>query len=130
MEGKPVKAIVGDAHIMHSQEHMTVINDPMIRESAANGDELAIQIIQEVTNHILEHKNLHETQDPFFTMLSGEPPPPPPPMPPPGAMGPEGAPPDPNAPPPMPPPGMAAEMPAPPPAPMPGPPNVPPVIAA
>jgi hypothetical protein len=111
MEGKPVKAIVGDAHILHSQEHMTVINDPMIRELAAQGDEQALGIVEAVTRHIEDHKQLHATQDPFWTMLTGEPPPPPPPMGPP--MG------DMNAPPMPPPPGMATEASAPPLPPMP-----------
>lgn len=126
MEGMPVKAMVGDAHILHAQEHMTVINDPGLREAAANGDQMAVAVLDAVTQHVLEHKQFHETQDPFFTMLSGEPPPPPPPMP--QGPPPEGMPQDPNAPPMPPPPGMSADMGAPPPAPMPGPANVPPAI--
>lgn len=82
LDGKPVQAIVGDKHILHGKEHMTVINDPMIRDMAANGDPKAIAIVQAVTAHIQEHAQLRMTQEPFFGEISGEPPPPPPPMPP------------------------------------------------
>lgn len=99
LDGKPVKAIVGDAHIMHAQEHFTVINDPFIRTKAAEGDPQYGAIIQAVLSHIDEHKQLYQGQDPFFTMLSGEPPAPQmqPPMPPgPGGPAPNGPPPPPD----------------------------------
>jgi hypothetical protein len=100
MDGKPAKALVGDKHILHAQEHRTILNDPLIRAKAAAGDPLAMRIVQNVLDHIAEHKNLHMTQDPFFAVISGEPPPPPP-MPPPGMM-----PPGPGGGPPLPPPPM------------------------
>lgn len=85
MDGKPVKAIVGDAHILHGREHKTVINDPHLRDRAANGDEMAIKIIAATTQHMQEHDQLRATQAPFFAEIAGEPPPPMPPMgPPPG----------------------------------------------
>jgi len=119
MSGEPVRAVVGDAHIMHSQEHMTVINDPMLRTLAAQGDQQAIAIVMAVTEHINEHKMLHAQQEPFWTMLTGEPPPPPP-MP--GPMGPPPMPgDDPMMAPMPPPPGIEASATPPPPAPMPGP---------
>jgi hypothetical protein len=91
MEGKPVKAVVGDAHLLHGQEHLTVINDPLIRELAAQGDQQALAIVSAVTMHLQEHDMLWNTQTPFFTAISGEPPaPPPPPMP--GEVGPDGQP--------------------------------------
>jgi hypothetical protein len=101
MEGKPVQAVVGDRHLAHSKEHKVVMNDPMLRSLAAQGDQKAIAIIQAVTAHIQQHEELHATQTPFFTMLSGEPPPPPPPM----MMGPppDGMAPPPQGPPPPPP---------------------------
>lgn len=109
MEGKPVRAMVGDHHLMHAQEHMTVINDPFLRDLAARGDAMAMQVIEQTTQHVLEHKGLHETQDPFFSLISGEPPPPPPPMMPGMPPGPDG----------VPMPGMQANLPPPPPAPKP-----------
>jgi len=96
LEGKPVQAMVGEKHLLHSQEHFTVINDPMIRELAAKGDPGAMAIVQAVTDHINEHQQLWMTQGPFWGAIGGEPPPPPPPMPPmPG--GPGGPPPPPGA---------------------------------
>jgi hypothetical protein len=96
MEGKEAIAIVGDSHVLHAQEHRSVLSDPMIRTLAAKGDPLASQIIKNVQTHINMHKQLAESQDPFWAAISGEtpiaPPPPPPgppmdggPMPPPDA---------------------------------------------
>jgi hypothetical protein len=114
MEGKPVKAIVGDAHLMHSSEHLVVMNDPLLRQLAAEGDQKAIQIVEAVAAHIQEHEMLHQTQTPFFAMLSGEPMPPQPPGPPmPPPPGEPGLAPE----PPMP--GMNAQASAPPPPMMP-----------
>jgi hypothetical protein len=89
MDGKPAKALVGDKHILHAQEHRSILNDPLIRAKQAEGDPFALRIVQNTLAHIAEHKQLHETQDPFFAVISGEPPPPPP-MPPPGMMPPPG----------------------------------------
>jgi hypothetical protein len=90
LEGKPVKAMVGDGHIQHSQEHRVILDDPEIRSRADEGDPLAMQIVQNTLNHIMEHNQLQQTQDPFWFAVSGEQPPPPPIMPP------QGAPPPPN----------------------------------
>lgn len=117
MDGKPVQAVIGDLHLMHSKEHMVVINDPLLREMQARGDQKAIAVVQATLNHIMEHKQLYETQEPFFGMISGEPPPPmPPPAPGPGPQGPP--PPEPGVAPEPPPPGMAPEAQAPPVPPM------------
>ena len=93
LEGKPVKALIGDSHLAHAKEHKTVINDPQIRTLAAQGDPQATGIVEAVLMHIQEHEQLHATQTPFFGMMSGEPPPPPPmqgpPPPPPGMAPPE-----------------------------------------
>jgi hypothetical protein len=89
MSGGPVMAMPGDTHLQHSREHLVILYDPKLRESANNGDPLASQIFQNVTNHIMEHNELHHTQDPYWFMISGEQPPPPP-MPPQGP--PQGAP--------------------------------------
>lgn len=104
LDGKPVKAITGDAHLLHGKEHKVLANDPEIRRLVALGDQKATQLLQNVLNHIKEHEMLWMGQNPYYGMLSGEPPPPPPPMPPPM---------DPNAPPP--PPGAPGEAPPPPP---------------
>ena len=81
MDGKPVKAIVGDRHFMHAEEHMTVVNDPQLRTLAAQGDPDALAIVKAVLDHIMDHKNLSQTQDPFFAQVVKEPmaqaPPPP-----------------------------------------------------
>lgn len=85
-EGKPVQAIVGDKNLLHMQEHQTILADPDIRRAAATGDQYAISILRNVTNHIMEHKNLYQSQDPIWSVITGEPPAPAPapPMPPPG----------------------------------------------
>jgi hypothetical protein len=81
LEGKPVRAMVGDAHLLHGQEHRSVLSDPAIRTAAINGDQLAIQIIQNTMNHIMEHEGLAQGQNPYWAAIAGEPPMPPPPMP-------------------------------------------------
>lgn len=107
-DGKPVQAIVGDAHIYHMDKHRAVINDPQLRTFAAQGDQMAGAIIQATTQHIMEHNQLYHTQDPIFSIICKEPPAPPP-MPMPGMMGP----PPPNGP--MPPPPQHQGPPGPPP---------------
>lgn len=113
-DGKPVKAMVGDAHMFHMDKHRAVINDPTLRTAAAQGDQMAIQIIQSTTQHIMDHNQLYHTQDPIFSIICKEPPAPPP-MPPPGMMGPPGpgGPPPPNGPPHGPPPPQHAGPPPP-----------------
>lgn len=85
-DGKPVQAIVGDAHIYHMDKHRAVINDPQLRTFAAQGDQMAAAIIKSTTDHIMQHNQLYHSQDPIFSIICKEPPAPPP-MPPPG-MGP------------------------------------------
>ena len=99
LQGSPVQAIVGDAHVLHAREHKVIINDPELRLRSAQGDQSAIQIVQTVLQHIQEHEQLSQTQSPFFAQIAGEAPPMPPAGPPPGPPGP---PPGPGGPPPPP----------------------------
>lgn len=94
MDGKPVKAMVGDAHILHSQEHKAITDDPDLRQKAAMGDPASSRILKNTLDHIQEHNQLWHGQagDPFWSAISGEPPAPPPP-PPPAPPGPNGPPP-------------------------------------
>lgn len=122
-DGKPVRAMVGDGHLYHMEQHRAVISDPQLRTWAAQGDQMAISIIESATMHIQEHNDLYHTQDPVFSVIAKEPPAPqpmPPPMPPgPGGPPPQGAPPQgPGPEPEGPPPGAPAQ--APPLPPMPG----------
>jgi hypothetical protein len=81
MDGKPVVAMVGDSHIQHCQEHRVILDDPEIRMAANAGDPLALQIVELTTQHIMEHNQFQNTQDPFWFAVSGEQPPPQPLMP-------------------------------------------------
>jgi len=125
LDGQPVKALVGDMHILHAQEHGSILANPELRNAANAGDPQSMQIVQNTINHMLEHKQFHESQDPFWFIVSGEKPPPPPPPPPPPnqPMGPE---------PQGPPPGPGPMPPPPPPVgphpPMPKPPQIPPIM--
>lgn len=87
MDGAAVTAIVGEAHVLHMQEHRSLLSNPAVK---MNG-----QITQGVLEHIQQHMQIYKTQDPLWSMVSGEPPAPPPPPPPPGGMppGPGGPPP-------------------------------------
>ncbi len=95
-DGKPVRAMVGDAHMYHMDKHRAVLADPTLRTQAAQGDQMAIQIIEATAAHIMEHDQIYSTQAPIFSVICKEPPAPQPmmPQPMPGA-GPEGAPPPP-----------------------------------
>jgi hypothetical protein len=115
-EGKPVRAMVGDGHLYHMEQHRAVISDPQLRTWAAQGDQMAIQIVEAATAHIQEHEQLYNMQPPIFSIIAKEPPAPQPMMPPPGAppMAGPPPPPGPGGPPPMPdgpPPGAPAEAP-------------------
>jgi hypothetical protein len=68
MEAKfeQVRVLVGDAHLLHVQEHKCLLSNPLVRS-----DE---QIVAGILAHIQEHKELYETQDPFWSQISGEPP--------------------------------------------------------
>jgi len=108
LDGKPIKALLIDAHHMHIQEHKSVLADPELRQDP--------NLVQAALDHIQEHINLLKTGNPDFLQLIGEQPLPPP-GPPPGMM--------PSGPPP---PGMppGGPMPPPPPGPpMKGPPHPP-----
>jgi len=86
MEGQfdKVRVLVGDAHLLHVQEHKCLLSNPLVRS-----DE---NIVAGILAHIQEHKELYETQDPFWSQISGEPPSPQAqaPQPDPMAMPPEG----------------------------------------
>ena len=88
MQGQKQTAIVGDKHILHAQEHRSVISDPYLRDRANKGDPLAMKVVQYTLEHIDEHKRLSQTQDPFWSIVSGEQPTPQGPPPPPGPQGP------------------------------------------
>lgn len=84
MDGKfdSVRVLVGDAHLLHVQEHRTLLSNPMVRMD----DTITAGILA----HIQEHKEIYETQEPFWAQISGEPPSPPmnPQVPPEAAMPP------------------------------------------
>lgn len=84
MDGKPVKAIPGEKHLLHSQKHMAIISNPAVRMNS--------QMVKNVLDHIQDHLTVKKTEDPIFSMISGEPPLPPD-QPPPGPPGPPGPPP-------------------------------------
>jgi hypothetical protein len=112
LDGKGNLALVGDKHKEHIAAHKSLKDDPFLRERAADGDPMAMQIFQAIDQHIMEHIQLEQTQDMVWFAISGEQPPPPPPMPPPPQGGPGGPPPPPNGidlppPPPVPPIGVA-----------------------
>lgn len=93
MDGKPVRALVSDPHLLDIQEHTSVINDPVVRQKAAEGDPYAQKVVANTLAHIQEHMMLYKTQDPLWSQVAGEPPNPQPPMlpaPPPGAPLPPG----------------------------------------
>lgn len=92
MEGKPVKALVGDKHKEHARKHKSILNDPNLRARVAQGDMQAVAIVEAATAHIMEHKGLEETQDIFWFAVSGEQAPPPPPPMPMEPVGPDGQP--------------------------------------
>lgn len=78
MQSQPVLALATDDHALHIQEHAGLLNDPVVR---LNG-----KATQVITNHILKHKELAQTTDPFLLAMvrtgkipEGGPPPPPPP---------------------------------------------------
>lgn len=102
LDGIKPTAMVGDNHILHAQEHSTILHDPYLRTKAEEGDPMAMQMFQNVTDHIDEHMNLRMSQPPYWFEVSGEPPPmlPPPPMPGPGGQPPLANGPGPQGPPP------------------------------
>jgi hypothetical protein len=84
MDGHPVQAMAGEAHVYHMQKHLALISNPSVKMNAG--------YVKNALAHIQEHVQIYKTQDPIFSMLNGEPPPPPPPQPPmpPGPPGPPG----------------------------------------
>jgi hypothetical protein len=64
-KGSKVRALVGDAHLLHMQEHRTLISNPLIR--ADDG------MVQEVLAHMQMHMELYKTQDPLWSQVAGEP---------------------------------------------------------
>lgn len=61
-----VRVLVGDAHLLHVQEHRCLLSNPLVR-----ADE---NITAGILAHIQEHKELYESQEPFWSQISGEPP--------------------------------------------------------
>ncbi|MBA2679913.1 MAG: hypothetical protein H0U76_16140, partial [Ktedonobacteraceae bacterium] len=117
LDGKQNLAMVGDKHKEHIANHKSLKDDPALRERAADGDQEAVNIFGLIDQHIMQHIQLEQTQQPIWFAVSGEPPPPPPPPgPPPGPGGPPG--PGPDMPPPQGPPPGASPPPMPPPPPI------------
>lgn len=56
--GQPCRAIPTDNHVLHIQEHSSVLDDPELRFAAENGDEQAAAILDQTFAHILEHHQL------------------------------------------------------------------------
>lgn len=84
-QGKPVIIAMSDPHLLHIQEHLTLVSRPDIRRNS--------QYLELIMNHVQEHYNLYNTQPPIFAQINGEPPSPmsqmmPPPVP--GAEPPPG----------------------------------------
>ena len=61
MDGKPVIALATDDHGIHIQRHAQLLNDPHVR---FKNDK-----INEILNHIEEHKKLAENTDPFLMAM-------------------------------------------------------------
>lgn len=98
MDGKKVTAIPGEPHILHAKKHLALLDNPEIKNNAS--------MVAAVLAHVQQHVQIKKTEDPIFSMISGEPPLPPPPMPP-----------QPQGPPPPPPgaqPGPGGQVPPPP----------------
>lgn len=85
-DGKPVNAILTDAHVLHIKEHSTVLDSPEARSNPA--------LIKLTTDHIMQHVGLLRTTDPQLLIALGQQP-----LPPQGAQAPEGQPPAPQNPP-------------------------------
>jgi hypothetical protein len=61
-----VRVLVGDAHLLHVQEHKCLLSNPLVRADES--------IVAGILSHMMEHKELYETQEPFWSQISGEPP--------------------------------------------------------
>lgn len=64
-EGKPVKALAIDEHVLHIKEHSTVIASTNARENE--------QIVKGVLDHIQEHIQLLKNTDPDLLNILGQP---------------------------------------------------------
>jgi len=60
---EPVNAIITDNHMMHIQEHKTVLASPEARENP--------DLVQNALEHIQEHINLLKTGDPDVLQMTG-----------------------------------------------------------
>lgn len=81
-DGKPVKAILTDNHLLHIHEHATVLDSIEARQNP--------QILQAALAHITDHLNIFEdpANSKMLLSLGQQPPPPPQPPQPPPQMGP------------------------------------------
>lgn len=61
LEGKQVISLATDDHAAHVRKHAGLLNDPVVRLQNAR--------VQEILNHIEEHKNLAQNTDPFLTAM-------------------------------------------------------------
>lgn len=57
-EGQTCKAVPTDNHVLHIQEHSTVLDDPELRMAASDGDPQAAAILDATFAHILEHHQM------------------------------------------------------------------------
>lgn len=80
-EGRPVVAVITENHMMHVQEHKSIIENPEAKTDP--------EFIARVLAHIQEHVDLWTTASPAILAMTGQMPPPMPPMPAgvPGASG-------------------------------------------
>lgn len=65
-EFETVRVIVGDAHLLHMQEHRALLANPMVRANS--------EIVGQVLAHIKEHDELYHNQMPIYSQIAGEPP--------------------------------------------------------
>jgi hypothetical protein len=57
-QGMPCRAIPTDNHVLHIQEHSSVLDDPELRVAAESGDQEAAATLDAAFSHILEHNQM------------------------------------------------------------------------
>lgn len=62
--GQPAIAVVTDNHAMHIMEHKVVLASPEARRN--------LQLVEAVTEHLMDHINLLKTTDPVLLQLMGQ----------------------------------------------------------
>lgn len=64
LEMNPVKALVGDRHLLHIREHLSLLDNPKVRQNE--------QLAQMVLYHISEHENQFLMMSPAMAMATGQ----------------------------------------------------------